>query len=102
VLAYRCVVDRHAFGDDELFELCLQISQAAMPIPSKLGAVPEGFDGWSARAAQREPSARFASAAAFGRALTEVLRRERLVGPSQPVQAASYWDDETGSTRWAS
>ena len=62
VLAYKCLLGRSAFAGDSLGQVILAICSHPLPVPSRAGAVPEGFDAWFARACARSPRDRFDSA----------------------------------------
>jgi serine/threonine protein kinase len=69
IIAFECLLGRHAFHADTLGGLVLAICTEPLPIPSKFGEVPVGFDEWFARAAHRDPEQRFASIAEAADAL---------------------------------
>ncbi|HEY7374374.1 MAG TPA: serine/threonine-protein kinase [Polyangia bacterium] len=62
VIAFECLVGRRPFEGETVGTLVLEICTRPLPVPSKLGTVPAGFDAWFARACAREPAARFGSA----------------------------------------
>ena len=62
VIAFECLVGQRPFVAETLGSLVLEICSRPMPVPSKLGSVPKGFDAWFAKACARDPAARFASA----------------------------------------
>ncbi len=63
IIAFECLLGRHAFHADTLGGLVLAICVEPLPIPSQFGEVPVGFDEWFARAANRQPELRFGSIA---------------------------------------
>jgi len=69
VIAFECLTGRHAFEADTLGGLVLAICTEPLPVPSRHGPVPEGFDEWFARAANRDPALRFDDIAEAGEAL---------------------------------
>jgi len=71
VIAFECVTGERPFPARDIGPLVLQICTYPIPIPSEVGPVPVGFDGWFERATQRDPNLRFQSA----RALADELRR---------------------------
>jgi serine/threonine protein kinase len=91
VIAFECVVGKRPFDSEAFGDLIVQICARPMPVPSKVGAVPEGFDAWFAKAACREPEGRFQSAKELAEALRYVLApetvsvRARLTQTSQPL-----------------
>jgi serine/threonine protein kinase len=62
VLAYKCLLGRSAFAGESLGQVILAICSHPLPVPSRAGAVPDGFDAWFARACARSPRDRFDSA----------------------------------------
>jgi hypothetical protein len=62
VLAYECLLGALPFSGDTFGSLVLSICSRPLPIPSKQGPVPVGFDAWFARACARDPGQRFSSA----------------------------------------
>ncbi|MGC4066513.1 MAG: serine/threonine-protein kinase [Polyangiaceae bacterium] len=63
VIAFRCIVGRLPFEGVSVGDLLVKICTAPIPVPSQeCPDCPAGFDSWFARAMQREPSDRFASA----------------------------------------
>ena len=70
VIAFECLTGKRPFASEGLGDLVLQICIRDLPVPSALAPVPIGFDGWFAKAVQREPDDRFQSA----KELTDALR----------------------------
>src|SRR3954452_7170386 len=62
VIAFECLLGRRPFEGETVGTLVLEICSRPVPVPSHVGTVPSGFDGWFARACARDPAARFASA----------------------------------------
>lgn len=81
VIAFECLLGRPPFTGDTFGSLVLSICTRPMPVPSELGPVLPGFDGWFARACAREPERRFQSA----REAAAELRR--LVEHAAPDEA---------------
>jgi serine/threonine-protein kinase len=85
VIACECMTGFRPFESDSVGGLTLKICVEPPPVPSRLAAVPAGFDQWFARATARVPGDRFQSA----RELAEDLRRVaehadvRMVGTVQ-------------------
>ena len=73
VIAYECLIGKRPFFSDAIGDLVLQICVRDIPVPSRHGIVPEGFDGWFARAVARDPALRFQSARDLNEALREAL-----------------------------
>ncbi len=62
VMAWECLIGARPFEAETLGGLLLAICARDMPLPSRCGAVPAGFDAWFARACSRDVSYRFATA----------------------------------------
>jgi serine/threonine-protein kinase len=73
VIAFECLVGRVPFRGQGWGELVAQICRDRPPIPSTIHAVPEGFDAWFARAAERDPGRRFQSSRELVDELRQVL-----------------------------
>ena len=104
IIAYECVTGIRPFERETLGALLMAICHEPLPEPSKVASVPQGFDEWFARAAARDVSARYqtaAQAAAALRALSpgasagsarvsdvsiDLLPAERDIGPSLLVE----------------
>jgi serine/threonine protein kinase len=75
VVAYECLTGTRPFERDTLGAVFTAISQEPLPIPSRVAAVPRGFDQWFARAAARHPDVRFQSAAEAAQELRAVCEQ---------------------------
>ena len=63
VVAFRCLTGELPFKSHALGDLLIKIVTHPIPVPSHVySGVPEGFDHWWARAADRDPARRFQSA----------------------------------------
>jgi serine/threonine-protein kinase len=62
VIAFECLLGRRPFDAETLAGLLLAICTREIPVPSQLGLVPAGFDGWFQRACARDVEQRFSSA----------------------------------------
>jgi len=82
MIAFECVTGQRAFSGTTLGELFMRICSAPLPVPSQVGRVPVGFDAWFARAAQRDPAARFQSIRELVDTLGQVLLRSGPGGPA--------------------
>ncbi len=82
MIAFECVTGARAFSGATLGELFMRICSAPLPIPSQIARVPVGFDAWFARAAQRDPNARFQSIRELVETLAQVLLRSGPIGPA--------------------
>ena len=76
VIAFECLTGKRPFYSDGLGDLVLQICIRDIPVPSSIGSVPLGFDGWFAKACARDVEARFQTARELTDALREVLGTE--------------------------
>jgi serine/threonine-protein kinase len=73
VVVFQCLTGQLPFVSDAFGDLVLKIIVEEIPVPSKIAAVPPGFDAWWARAVARDPAARFQSAKEMAEALAEAL-----------------------------
>ena len=95
VIACECMTGSRPFESDSVGGLTLKICVEPPPIPSRLAAVPAGFDQWFARATARVPSQRFQSARELAEDLRRVAEHAGVVmdgtvqGASSPAPA--YW-----------
>jgi serine/threonine protein kinase len=63
VIAYKCVTGVLPFDGEGVGDLLVKICTAPLPVPSlALPGLPPAFDAWFARALERDPQRRFASA----------------------------------------
>ncbi len=91
VIACECLTGQAPFSGVTIGDLAVQICSEGPARPSSLGSVPPGFDGWFARATQRDPSKRFATAQALTDSLQEVLGGASAVQSRQLVGGRSPW-----------
>jgi serine/threonine-protein kinase len=73
VVAFECLTGALPFDAEALGEIFVRIIMRPIPVPSQIAPVPRGFDGWWARAMDRDPNARFQSAREFADALAMTL-----------------------------
>jgi eukaryotic-like serine/threonine-protein kinase len=81
MIAFECITGTRPFGGTTLGELFMAICSAPLPRPSSVlmpgaTALPPAlaaFDAWFARAADRDPSRRFASAGEMAEALASAV-----------------------------
>ena len=78
VITFEALLGRRPFESEALGDLLLKICAQPLPVPSKIGPVPAGFDAWFAKACHRDPLQRFENATEMARAF------ERLVAPGRP------------------
>ncbi|HEX2870312.1 MAG TPA: serine/threonine-protein kinase [Polyangiaceae bacterium] len=97
VIAWECLLGARPFEAETLGGLLLAICAREMPAPSRMGAVPAGFDAWFARACSRDLNYRFATAKEAAAELRNVCAGQMMAGgygapppvPQAAVQAAS-------------
>jgi serine/threonine-protein kinase len=81
VLGYQCVTGEMPFDSEGVGDLLIRITIGDMPVPSKvMMGIPPAFDAWFARACDRDPQRRFASARACAEGLA------RLAGLASATQ----------------
>jgi serine/threonine protein kinase/tetratricopeptide (TPR) repeat protein len=73
VIAYECVIGERPFRGKSLAKVFSDIAAGELPVPSKHGSVPPGFDAWFAKAVERDVQRRFQSAKLLIEELREVL-----------------------------
>jgi eukaryotic-like serine/threonine-protein kinase len=70
VIAFKCVTGKLPFDGESVGDLLVKICTAPLPIPSQQSpGLPPSFDAWFARALDREPDRRFATATELADAL---------------------------------
>jgi serine/threonine-protein kinase len=99
VITYECLLGVRPFEAETLGSLLLAICAREIPIPSRVGPVPPGFDAWFARACARDMAQRFSSAKEAVGELRRVCGDPTLVsgqgagyGPPPYVPGATYAD----------
>jgi eukaryotic-like serine/threonine-protein kinase len=95
VIAFECLIGKRPFYSDAIGDLVLQICVRDIPVPSRHGIVPEGFDAWFARAIARDPEHRFQSA----RELTEALREALGLPARETIATLSGTDPGSRAPR---
>jgi|HubBroStandDraft_1064217.scaffolds.fasta_scaffold00486_12 serine/threonine protein kinase len=80
VIVYQCATGLLPFESEALGDLLMKIIVHPLPVPSQLADVPMGFDAWWAKAAARDPAARFQSAKDFADALGLVCGISQVSG----------------------
>lgn len=71
-IAFECLTGERPFRGDTLGALFHAICMAEIPVPSRIAAVPRGFDAWFARATARDKSRRFATIKEAAELLREI------------------------------
>jgi serine/threonine-protein kinase len=94
VIAWECLLGARPFEAETLGGLLLAICARDLPVPSRVGPVPAGFDAWFARACSRDVSQRFITAKEAATELRNVCAGQMMAGnyaagPQHAVQAAS-------------
>jgi eukaryotic-like serine/threonine-protein kinase len=89
VIACECLLGVRPFDAETLGALLLAICAREMPIPSRVGVVPAGFDAWFARACSRDVGQRFATAKEAAQELRSVCAGEAMSGGYGPPPAVS-------------
>ncbi|MBK8256840.1 MAG: serine/threonine protein kinase [Polyangiaceae bacterium] len=69
VVIYQCLTGKLPFDAKGFGDLVVKLLTDPIPVPSKVANVPAGFDGWWAKAASRDPAARFQTAKDMAEAL---------------------------------
>jgi serine/threonine-protein kinase len=87
VIVYQCITGRLPFESEALGDLLVKIIVQPVPVPSQVASVPPAFDRWWAKAAERNPDHRFATAKEFAQQLEIALGGMSVteVGMSAPV-----------------
>jgi serine/threonine protein kinase len=80
VIVYQCATGLLPFESEALGDLLMKIIVNPLPVPSQVADVPIGFDAWWAKAAARDPAARFQSAKDFADALGLVCGISQVSG----------------------
>jgi eukaryotic-like serine/threonine-protein kinase len=76
--AFAAMVGQVPFEGETIGDIVLHVCSTPLPVPSECRAgLPEGFDVWFARACQRDPEKRFASAREMSTALRQLDRLAR-------------------------
>jgi serine/threonine-protein kinase len=73
VVVYECVTGDLPFDSEAFGDLLLKIMVHPLPVPSMIARVPPAFDAWWARAAARDPDARYQTAKEMADALVLAL-----------------------------
>lgn len=92
VIAFECLLGRLPFRADHLAGMIVAICARPAPIPSLLGPVPRGFDGWFARACARDLERRFATVREAAAELRHLCQPPRAA----PMEAPARGEELTG------
>jgi serine/threonine-protein kinase len=83
VIAFRCMTGHLPFEGEAVGDVLVKLCTAPMPRPSLLAPdLPPAFDAWLLHALEREPRARFQSAADLARSLAAVCGLTPLITSS--------------------
>ncbi len=100
VIAYELLVGARPFAGDTMGDLVMRICVEEPPLPSEVGDVPEGFDGWFARGTAKAQEDRFddvsslidALHAALGTTAPEsVIASSTVAPPTRPRFSRVTW-----------
>jgi len=81
VVAFRCVTGELPFKSDALGDLLIRIVTQAPPVPSHVcPGLPDSFDRWWHRAAQRDPDHRYQTAKELSEGLAHALGVSMVTG----------------------
>ncbi len=95
VIVYKCIVGKLPFDGESLGDLLVKICTAPVPIPSHaLQGLPLAFDAWFARALDREPTQRYATATELADSLAYAcgvsVRRGPMSSMPTPASQQAY------------
>lgn len=90
VIVYECLLGRKPFDGDNLAQIILAICADPMPVPSRVGTVPHGFDHWFAHVVCRGIELRCATIQLFAEELARLgeLPAVRAATPDGDRRAA--------------
>jgi serine/threonine protein kinase len=91
VIVYQAITGRLPFESEALGDLLVKIIVQPVPIPSQVAHVPPGFDRWWAKAAERNPDNRFATAKEFATQLELALGATALMSEANQPGAAEQF-----------
>jgi serine/threonine-protein kinase len=95
VIAFECLTGRRTFNGDSLGALFHSVCIAEMPVPSRLHAVPAGFDAWFARCTARDKQQRFQSIKEAADGLRQVCGHALAISLPKPPTAPAPGTSET-------
>ena len=96
VIAFQCLTGKLPFEHESLGGLFHAICVVPPPVPSEVGAVPQGFDAWFALATARDPNQRFQTVNEAVSELRPICRNASI-----PVAASAERRQETGTPNLA-
>jgi len=89
VIAFECLTGTLPFIGDDLPDLLHAIHDGPIPIPSRLGRVPVGFDAWFARGVARRLDDRFRSAREMAAELRRICADDTAGAPRRGAHGAA-------------
>ncbi len=95
VIAFECLTGDLPFVGDDLPDLLHAIHDGPIPVPSRMSAVPEGFDAWFARGVARNIDDRFYSAKAMVTELRAICGLETTTRGPAPAPVDEEQQRET-------
>jgi len=96
VIAFECIVGRVPFEGEAFGDLLLKIMVKPLPVPTALAPVSPKLDAWWAKAASRDPNARFQTVQELLSGLADAVGAEIPAGSSRVVVPMSdIGTDET-------
>jgi serine/threonine-protein kinase len=96
VIVFKCVTGVLPFDGESLGDLLVKICTTQIPVPSQvLPGLPPAFDAWFARALDRDPQKRFASALEMSDALSYACG----VSVRRPANQQAPVDPDLGNAR---
>ncbi|HET9932891.1 MAG TPA: protein kinase [Polyangiaceae bacterium] len=98
VIAFECLTGERPFRGESLGDVLLEICVQPMPVPSKRGPVPPGFDEWFAKVCARPRDQRFASAKAAAVALSMLCEAPAPEVREPPLAIPIHVDTPLGTT----
>jgi eukaryotic-like serine/threonine-protein kinase len=109
VIASECLTGVRPFDGSTFGELLLNICARPIPAPSSQGLVLRGFDEWFAKATNRDPEQRFASAQELASTLKDVVAGAsgahafvpQLMPPTAMMPAPTYSGTVPGQAPYA-
>jgi serine/threonine protein kinase len=99
VIAYKCVTGVLPFDGESVGDLLVKICTSPLPVPSATApGLPAAFDAWFARALEREPTLRFATATELGDSLLTVAGLSVRRGPASSQSRVEFAPASTQGT----
>ncbi len=96
VIVFRCATGVLPFDGESLGDLLVKICTMPLPVPSQvLPGLPPAFDAWFARALDRDPQRRFATANEMADALAYACGMSVKRGPSSSMDPAAMGQART-------